>query len=237
MFPDLKQRQRQPEWMDDPAADPGELAASLRFIRRINALLGYTRQTLSHLQRFSHGWKPGERITILDLATGSADIPRAVLRWAHRHGFDVHVVGVDLHAATAATAAAVRDPRLKIVQADVLNLPFAAGSFDYAICNMFLHHLDDAAAIATLRAMGQVARRGVIAADLLRHRRAYFWISLLTLFSNRMVRHDARVSVAQAFGKDEVLRIASDAGLGFARYYRHPAHRFSLAGEKKTIHE
>ena len=238
------QRRREPEWMDDPAADPADLRRSLDYIRRVNSLLGYTRATVGHLKRFSRGWRPGETLRILDVATGSADVPRAVLRWSRRRGFDVRVVGVDLHAATLRMAAEGGDtgPRqaglarpqsdLLFVRADALRLPFADGSFDYAMTAMFLHHLDDDAAAAAVREMARVASRGIIVADLLRHRRAYTWIHLLTLWSTPMVRHDARASVAQAFTKPEVLRLRDRAAVGFARYYRHFGHRFVLAGER-----
>src|SRR4051812_47549226 len=97
----LSTRRRQPEWMDAPDVDPKELRRSLAFIRRINSLLGYTRTTLGHLDRFSRQWRRGETIRILDVATGSADIQFAIRTWAERRGFDVRIVGVDLHAATA----------------------------------------------------------------------------------------------------------------------------------------
>jgi SAM-dependent methyltransferase len=220
--------------MDADGVDPRELDRSLAFIRRVNRLLGYTRATLSHLDRFSRGWAPGRRVDVLDLATGSADVPLAMARWGRRRGFDVRVVGLDRHEATvrAARAAAAAEPRVRIVRGDALAVPFDAGSFDYATCGMFLHHLSDDEAVAVLRAMGRVARRGIIAADLLRHRRAYAWITLLTLGSNAIVRHDARVSVRQAFSRDEVLRLRDAAGVGFADYHRHFGHRFVLAGER-----
>src|SRR5207247_7781454 len=93
-------RRREAEWMDEPGVDPAELAKSLRFIRGVNAALLYTRSTLRHLQRFSRTWKPGEQIRIIDLATGSADVPLAVVRWADRRGFDLRVVGVGPHEPT-----------------------------------------------------------------------------------------------------------------------------------------
>ena len=267
--------------MDDPAADPADLRRSLAYIRRINSLLGYTRATVRHLDRFSRRWRPGETIHILDVATGSADIPRAILRWAGRRGFDVRIVAVDLHQTTLKLAAQEgaqdfppspgtpgegrgggspignrqsaignqtnphpnpppehRDRGLNcplhFVQADALHLPFADGSFDYALTAMFLHHLDDADAVAVLREMGRVARRGIVAADLLRHRRAYAWITLFTLLAGPMVRHDARASVAQAFTKAEALALRDAAGLDFAVYHRNFGHRFVLAGERST---
>ena len=219
--------------MDAPDADPVLLEKSLRFIRRINRLLRYTRATLSHLKRFSRRWKRGETIRILDVATGSADIPRAILDWAGRHGFDVRVVGIDLHAATITRAASEEsNPSLRMVRADATALPFADGSFDYAITNMFLHHLDEAQVVTVLREMDRVSRRGILAADLIRNRRAYAWIVLLTLGANPMVKHDARVSVAQAFTKEEVLQLRDRAGVCYTSFHRHLAHRFVLAGEK-----
>jgi ubiquinone/menaquinone biosynthesis C-methylase UbiE len=231
-------RQREPEWMDADDIDAAQLRKSLSFIRLINRLLGYTRATLFHLERFSRTWKPGERIGLIDFATGSADIPRAILKWADERGFDVRITGVDRHGATVAEAIKQGsvDPRLKIVQADVLELPFDDNSFDYALTAMFLHHLSDADAVRVLVQMNRVARRGIIAADLLRHRRALWWIKLFTVLANPMVKHDAQVSVKQAFSQKEVMRMRDEAGIGFAQYFTHFGHRFVLAGEKNAAH-
>jgi ubiquinone/menaquinone biosynthesis C-methylase UbiE len=220
--------------MDRPDADPAMLARSLRFIRTINAALGYTRATLRHLERFSRTWSKCETIRVIDFATGSADVPRAVLRWADARGFDVRVVGVELHAETARTAAraSAHDRRFTIVQADVLDLPFGDGSFDYALTSMFLHHLPDDHVVRVMQSMSRVARRGIIAADLIRNRRAYAWITLFTLVANPMLRHDARVSVRQGFTRGEILALRDRAGIGFARFYRHFGHRLVLAGQR-----
>jgi ubiquinone/menaquinone biosynthesis C-methylase UbiE len=221
--------------MDAPDADPVELRRSLTFIRRINAALGYTRATIGHLARFSAGWQATQTVTILDIATGSGDVPDAILRWAGRRGFEVHITGIDLHERTLTMATKAKGAGrsgFRLVRGDALRLPFSDASFDYALCSMFLHHLDDDAAIAVMREMNRVARRGVIIADLLRRRQAYRWISLLTLLSNPMVRHDARVSVAQAFNEREIRSLAERAGLSYAMYHEHFGHRFVLAGEK-----
>jgi 2-polyprenyl-3-methyl-5-hydroxy-6-metoxy-1,4-benzoquinol methylase len=221
--------------MDGPAVDPRILARSLKFIRIINSLLGYTRATLGHFKHFSSQWKPGQRVTILDVATGSADIPRSILSWSEMAGFDVRIVGVDRHAETSAIAAEQtrgQSQKLAIVRGDALRLPFGDASFDYAMTNMFLHHLDEEAIVQVLREMDRVARRGVIVAELIRNRRAYFWISLFTVAANPMVRHDARVSVAQAFNREEVLSLRDRANIRYAEYHEHSAHRFTLAGVK-----
>jgi ubiquinone/menaquinone biosynthesis C-methylase UbiE len=223
-----------PEWMDEPGADAEQLRKSLRYLRRINWFLGYTRSTLTHLQRFSRHWKSDETIRILDIATGSGDVPRAMLAWAKPRGFDVRVVGVDLHAMTCGTAApgCGSNDAVQIVRANAMQLPFADGSFDYATTSLFLHHLDEADVVTVLAEMSRVAKRGVIVGDLLRHRRAYWWVNLLTLLANPMVRHDGRISVVQAFKKEEIIALRDQAGISFAKYYRHSGHRFVLAGER-----
>ena len=231
-MPDLSARRLEPEWMDDPAADPAELADALAFIRRVNAGLRYAAATVGHLRRFSRSWPADRPTTLLDVATGSADIPHAVLRWADRSGKDVRIVGLDLHAATLAVAARTPDPRLSFVRGDALALPFADRSVDYVLCGMFLHHLGEPAAVRALAEMDRVARRGVIVADLLRNRRAYAWIRLFTLAANGMVRHDARGSVAGAFTEPELLALRDRAGLAYARPFRHFGHRLVLAGER-----
>ena len=227
--------------MDEPHVDPATLRDSLRFIRRVNTLLRYTRATISHLERFSARWRRDETIRLIDFATGSADVPLAILRWADRKNWPMQIVGIDLHATTAQTAqqeAAAQsarfksDNRLVIMQADAMDAPFADRSFHYALSSMFLHHLDENEVVRVLREMDRVADRGIIAADLVRNRRAYAWISLFTLVSNPMVRHDARVSVAQAFTEDELIAMRDQAGVGYARYSKHFGHRFVLAGEK-----
>jgi ubiquinone/menaquinone biosynthesis C-methylase UbiE len=231
----LKHRHRSDELMDAPDADPALVRQSLRFLRRVNWLLGYTRSTLQHLERFSHSWRVDETIRILDVATGSADLPRAILRWADARGFrDVRLLGVDLHATTAAAALAQNpDPRIRVVRGNALELPFADGSFDYATTSLFLHHLDDDDVVRVLREMSRVARRGIIAGDLIRRRRAYLWIKLFTLFANPIVKNDGPASVAQAFTREEILSLRDRAGASFAEYAEHAGHRFVLAGEKE----
>jgi SAM-dependent methyltransferase len=237
MIFDLSQRRREHEWMDDPNADPAELERSLRFIRRINAWLGYTRATLGHLRDYARDWKAGEVVRILDVATGSADVPLATCRWASSQSHTVHITGIDLHERTCqlarqAVAAAGESERIDIVQGDATRLPFADGSFDYAMTNMFLHHLDEPQVIAVLQEMSRVARRGIIVADLVRRRRALFWITLFTLTAGPMVRHDARVSVRQAFTEQEIKSLCQKAGLPNLKYVRHFGHRFVLAGSR-----
>lgn len=218
------------EQMDAPAVDVVDLNAALKFIRRVNAALGYTRATVRHLDRLTAGLPKDRPLRVLDVATGSADVPVAVLSWAKRRGRRVDVVGLDLHAATLAFAAEAAGPGVPLVRGDALALPFADRGFDVVMTSMFLHHLPDALAVAVLQEMKRVASHGVIAADLVRDRRAYAWIWLMTLLSKPMLKHDARVSVKQAFTITEADALRRAAGLETAAVHRHIGHRFIIAG-------
>ena len=228
----LDRRHREAEWMDAPDADPVLVRKSLAFIRRINWLLGYAKATVAHLDEFSKTWPRGQTIRILDIATGSADIPRAIQMWAMANDYQVDVTGIDLQPAIIAMARAISPPGVKLVVGNALQLPFADGSFDYVMTNMFLHHLDEEMVVSVFKEMDRVASRGILAADLVRARGAYLGIVALTFIANPMVRHDGRISVRQAFNRDEMLQLRDRAGIGYTCYYSHAGYRFVLAGEK-----
>ncbi|HMO27285.1 MAG TPA: methyltransferase domain-containing protein [Tepidisphaeraceae bacterium] len=217
------------EWMDHPDADPALLAQSLVYLRRINRLLGYVRSTIKHLESLTRSLPHDRPLTVLDVGTGGADLPEALCRWADRRGRAIRVIGLDLHARTLTAARrSLVDSRIALLRGDALDLPMPDRSVDVAMCSLFLHHLDDAQVVQALREMRRVARVGLVAGDLLRHRRAYLWIKLLTLTANPMVRHDAPISVLQSFRSPEIVALARQAGLPSPALHRHFGHRFVL---------
>jgi SAM-dependent methyltransferase len=52
-------------------------------------------------------------------------------------------VGVDVGRGPEAAGVPLNDPRIHVVQGDVLRLPFADASFDLAFCDGVLHHTPD----------------------------------------------------------------------------------------------
>jgi hypothetical protein len=238
----LTRRHRCPELMDDPAVDRDQLDRSLRFIRSINRRLGGTGAALGHLRRWSVGWPAGEVIRIIDLGTGCADIPLAIVRWARAGGLRVHITAIDAHPTTLDLArehvervlGAGDHQEIELVRADALSLmdDFDPGAFDYAHAGMFLHHLDDIEVMTALRVMDRLTTRGLIWNDLVRGRVEAVAIRLLTLTEPAMVKHDARVSVAAGFTRREVLDLANRVGLPHIDYRSHLFGRFTLVSTK-----
>lgn len=219
------------EHMDDPAAPPAAIAEALRFIRGINRWTGGASALLRALDELS--WPADRPLRLLDVGTGSADLPEAVLAWARRRGRRVRVVGVDRHPATAAIARARTDgdDAIEIVEADATALGdrFAGDAFDVAHAGMFLHHLDDATVEGVLAAMGRLAGV-VIWNDLLRGPVGRVGVRLLALPAPAMVRHDAVVSVDAGFTRREVLERAGAAGLRTMRMRVAWGYRFIWTG-------
>lgn len=228
----LTGRSRIPELMDDPNADQGQLERSLRFIRMVNRRLGGAAAALAPLQR----WIGEDPVRIIDIGTGSADIPLAISRWAAGAGRRVHVTAVDASPAILEIARRHIGSRvdIELVQADALKLMdrFEPGSFDYAHAGMFLHHLDDIDVMTVLRIMDRLTTGGLIFNDLLRGPVERLFIRLLVLGQPAMVRHDAIVSVNAGFTRKEVLAMADRVGLANVRYRKHVFGRFTLVSEK-----
>lgn len=86
--------------MDDPNVPREQLDRVLEYIRAINRKLGGVEALLGHLRAWSRRWDPASPVSILDLGTGSADLPLAVHRWAGRSGLAVRITGIDAHATT-----------------------------------------------------------------------------------------------------------------------------------------
>lgn len=244
-----------PELMDDPGASPGELREALGYLAAINARFGGARALIAFLERESRSWVKGETISLLDVATGGADIPIAVARWAERTGIDVRITAVDLHETTLSLArenlerfGAENPPaaaRITLLRADALRMAasragdaaspeglatFEPSSFDYAHASLFLHHLPELSVLTALRVMDRLARRGVVWNDLVRSPLCRAIVRVATVGTPRIVKHDAVVSVGAGFTKREALDAAARAGLERLEWRRVWVYRFAVVG-------
>ncbi|HEX2206724.1 MAG TPA: methyltransferase domain-containing protein [Longimicrobium sp.] len=226
------------ERMDEPDQDPAELGRSLVDLQHVNRWLGGYRVVLHHLAAFV-ARHPRPEYRVLDVATGSADIPLKVAAWARSRGIRMHIVATDNHPTTLEFARrnAAGDASVRVEAADALALPYADDSFDFAICSTALHHFD--AREDLLRVLGEMDRVARIAGlinDLRRSRPAYAGARLLAMtFWRRhpVTAHDGPLSVRRAFTRAELAELARAAGLPGARAHRHEPFRVALTWERE----
>ncbi len=233
-------RARGAERMDEPDQDPAELARALADLRGVNRWLGGTAVVLRHLlpilSRVPRA--AGTPLTLLDVATGSADIPIAVVEHARKAGMPVAMVATDLHPRTVAAArlATTGYPEIRVEPADALSLPYEEGAFDVVLLSTALHHFDDDGdLLRVLRELGRVARWGVIVNDLARSRPALLGARLLaaTVWRRHPVtRHDGPLSVRRAFTAAELRDLAERAGLADSRVHTHVPFRVAVVVDR-----
>lgn len=225
------------ERMDEPGQDAGELARALGDLRRVNRWLGGTRVVLHHLS-ILFGRHPRPRYRVLDVATGSGDVPLAIARWARRRAIDVVIVGLDNHHITLALAREhlAGEASVTTELADALRLPYGDGDFDFALCSTALHHFDrQDDAIQVLRELDRVSSLGWIVSDLARSRPALLGARLLAATVWRrhpITRHDGPLSVRRALTASELRALADEAGFAAAVVHSHFPFRIALVADK-----
>lgn len=234
-IPDFSRRATTAELMDDPDLPEADVRAALEDLRRINRSLGVTSTLRRYLFTLIHRHRL-RTASILDVATGSADIPQALVHHARRKGLVMRLVALD-HGQTMikiARAKLAGDPEISLVQADALALPFPPDSFDFAIVSEFLHHLTGEQAVVFLRRLREIVRVAFIIHDLRRHPVAYygFWLLARLFFRSRLVRHDGPVSILRGFTEDDVEQLKHASGLNNLVLYRHFPCRLIIVGTK-----
>jgi SAM-dependent methyltransferase len=210
-------RSHEKELMDLPGNPKELLEEDLRNLRVINRYLGGYRGVMMGLKQLVEKQSLPE-FSLLDVGTGSGDIPAAIARWGRRRGVGVKIVGLEPEPVTARLAATLTNPSfipvlqkgkegdfrrcgILVVRGDGLTPPFRPASFDFVLASQLLHHFSEDKIVTVLRVWAQLARRAIIISDLVRHPVAYHGIRLITKICTRniMTLTDGPLSVRRAF--------------------------------------
>ncbi len=210
--------------MDRPQPVSSELEKDLRNIRQLNRFFGSHRLVLHFLRRWI---KPGDHVRIVDLATGSGDIPRLIVDYAQKIGAKVEVDALDRQSATLEIARKLSGnyPEISYIDANILEWQ-PADPYDIVLCSLALHHFSDEDAVRLLRRCRELSQKFVLVSDLRRGLLATIGVYLLTalIFREPMTRYDGRVSAARAFSFAELDDLAGRAGW---RNFQHKKFHFA----------
>ncbi len=225
----------EPELMDRPDVNKAWLREELETLERLNRLGGH-RLIVRYIEKLTDS-KGIEELSILDLATGAADIPRAIATWAKKKGTRVSLTAVDGNEHVLRSAREwCRDwPQIQLEHYDLLDLPYGRGSFDIVLCSLALHHFTTENAVMILGRMNEIARTGFILNDLQRNWLSIWTSELLarTIMRSPLVRHDGPQSFRAAFTATELRGMAREAGIKNFTVNRHQGiFRMVLAARK-----
>ncbi|HEX5015761.1 MAG TPA: methyltransferase domain-containing protein [Candidatus Limnocylindrales bacterium] len=225
------------ELLDGPLDDLDAVAGNLRDLRRFNRVFGLGLSRAA-IERLAPGRDP---LRLIDIGTGGADIPVALLADAARAGRELCVTAVDQSTEILATAERARPGlgsvrNLDLVVAEASSLPYPDDAFDVAHSSLVAHHLEPDEVIAMLRESARVARRGVVLNDLVRGRLfwAAAWVLGRTMTRNPLTRVDAPMSVRRAYIRAELRELVSEAGLRIEEEYGGLfGHRVAIAAVRR----
>jgi 2-polyprenyl-3-methyl-5-hydroxy-6-metoxy-1,4-benzoquinol methylase len=212
------------EMMDRPQPVSVELENDLKRIRQLNRWFGSYRLVLSFIRRWI---EPGSCMRIVDLATGSGDIPRLIVDYARSIGGHIEIDAVDRQPATLEIARklSVGYPEISYREASILEWN-SDHAYDVALCSLTLHHFSDQDAVSLLRRCRALSQKFVLVSDLRRGFLLRVGVHLLTalIFRESMTRFDARLSAERAFSFSEMRSLAACAGW---RNFGHKKFRFA----------
>lgn len=214
------------EFLDDPAVDPEIVTRSMADVERSNFLFGGTRAALDELAP-ALGEVP-ENAWLLDVGTGSGDIPEAAHGLAEKRGVKLKTIGYD------SSGVLLRHHRMRndaVVSGDALKLPFRDKSVDIVTCSQVLHHFRDPDARVLITEMNRVARTRVVISDLHRNLVAAggLWLASFVLNFHSVSRHDGVVSIMRGFLPMELSELVRSATGQKPVVHRRPAFRVTTS--------
>jgi len=217
--------------MDDPGLDSEQHAAALRGLARLNFLSASVKIVWRPIVRLARelGVK---RLRVLDIGTGSGDVPVGLWRKMQKSPLELQLHGVDISEVALDNAR----QRAKACGADVHFSRFDAATdeippgYDVIMCSLLLHHLDDQKALRLLTHMRASAGHLVLVNDLIRGRAGLLLAHLAArLFTRSPVVHvDGPLSVKSSFTLEEIRALAEAAGLQGAELHWRWPFRFLL---------
>jgi 2-polyprenyl-3-methyl-5-hydroxy-6-metoxy-1,4-benzoquinol methylase len=200
------------EMMDRPQPVSPELERDLERIRQLNRWFGSYWLVLSFMRRWI---KPATHMRLVDLATGSGDIPRLIADYARKIGAHIEIEALDRQPATleVATKLSAGYPEIYYHEGNILEW-HSVERYDIVLCTLALHHFSDEDAVSVLRRSRELSRRFVLVSDLRRgfllQTGVYFLTTLI--FREPMTRFDARLSAVRAFSFSDTRDLAVRAG-------------------------
>ena len=214
LLPDLSIRRLEPEVMDDPGLDPASHRQALDGLRTVNWFSGSAGILWSQISQLARSQR---KLSLLDVASGGGDVAVGLWRRAAKAGVQLDVLGLErspLALEVARARAGETAGQMRFAQADVLADPLPQG-FQVVACSLFLHHLDEASAVALLRKMANAASELLLINDLHRSRSGYLLAQVACRFLSRsaVVRLDGPASIAAAFTLPEAATLCQNAGL------------------------
>lgn len=175
-------------------------------------------------------------LRVLDIATGSGDLPIRLAQRARSARLPIHFSACDWSPTAlevASHAANEAQIAIQFFQLDAV-LDAIPSDFDVIMVSLFLHHLSDDQIVPLLAKLGRATRSLVLVNDLVRSwwNLGAVYLASRLLSRSAVVHFDGPVSVQAAFTKAELIDLADQAGLTNAAVRSQFPARWQLVWRK-----
>lgn len=227
--------------MDCPEIDRIDHIRALRGLGRINWISGAARRMLRPILELASRHQL-QRLSLLDVACGGADVPIAVVLGARARGLNIDLTLMDRSGTALAHAREVAERAgvtVQTVEADI-TAQWPGIDADVLTNSLFLHHLTtDEEVVEVLRRFAKSARRMLVISDLRRERigLAAAWVGCHLLSLSSVVHHDGPASVRSAWTLPEMSQFLRRAGMDDAHIRRVFPARMQVIWERPPAAE
>ena len=188
-----------------------DLEENLKDIRFWNRIFGVHALMLRYIKKIIGKYNLS-KIKILDVGTGSGDIPRCIVKYLRNKNIPVKILAIDSNPITVKIAKEYTKDyqEIMIKKRKVQDLSIKE-KFDIVLFNLTLHHIAQNQRINILNKLYSITSKSLIVSDLNRSLYAYWTVKLLTplLTKNYLSRHDAPLSVLKSMTKSELQNLVS----------------------------
>lgn len=196
----------------------------------INTLLGGHSISISGFKKLLGNKKS---ITVCEIGCGGGDNLVALHKWCINNSVQLTTIGIDIKKEVVDFASAKKElANTKFITSDYSLVHFNQPP-DIIFSSLFCHHFSNEDLIQQFKWMKANCTIGFFVNDLQRHPVAYYSIQLLTgIFSKSyLVKHDAPLSVARGFIKNELTQLLLYADIPTASVEWKWAFRYLIVYE------
>ena len=209
----LRHRSYEKELMDRDDIPFTDMAQTLKELNIVNTRLGGHAITVEGVTNLHPGDQP---VIVCEIGCGGGDNLFAIQKFFLKKNIPVKFIGIDLNPECIAFAKQ-QYPQLPCewICSDYATVNFSTHKPDIIFSSLFCHHFTDDQLLFMLQWLQRNAQTGFFINDLQRHWMAYYLIKYITKFFSRsyLVKHDACVSVARGFKKNEWKELFTKAAL------------------------
>lgn len=203
-------RVNKPEFLDAVDCDPQLASHSYSFMRLVNRFAGGTRVVKDFLAREISSNDQTRPIRILDIGSGTCDIPLAITKWALRKSLKIEFTCIE----TNKTALKIASENIKKSDFNSIELKHESifefncrQHFDYAIGSLFFHHFQDEQILTIINMLRSNVLKGILINDLRRNLFNFAGCSIMFCLLSKDLKHDALLSIRKGFKSDELYQL------------------------------